>query len=67
MVETLEPVVGAQGVRASVHVDYDFSSGEETQETYDPNSAVALQPTRSEEQLGTAVAGRSSRHQQQPA
>ncbi len=58
VVETLEPVVGAQGVRASVHVDYDYSSGEETQETYDPNSAVALSTTRSEEQMGgPAVAG----------
>ena len=36
VVETLEPVVGAAGVRASVHVEYDLSSGEETQETYDP-------------------------------
>ena len=47
--ETLEPVVGAQGVRASVHVEYDLSSGEETQESYDPNTAVALSMTRSEE------------------
>ena len=57
VVETLEPVVGTNGVRASVHVEYDLSSGEETQETYDPNTAVALSMTRSEETLGGASAG----------
>ena len=57
VVETLEPVVGAQGVRASVHVEYDLSSGEETQETYDPNSVVALNMTRSEERLGGDAMG----------
>ncbi len=57
VVETLEPVVGVAGVRASVHVEYDLRSGEETQETYDPNSAVALSMTRSEETLGGAAAG----------
>ncbi len=57
VVETLEPVVGSQGVRASVHVEYDLSSGEETQETYDPNSSVALSVTRSEERLGNEAQG----------
>ncbi|HME33127.1 MAG TPA: flagellar basal-body MS-ring/collar protein FliF [Terriglobales bacterium] len=57
VVETLEPVVGTQGVRASVHVEYDLSSGEETQETYDPASSVALSVTRSEERLGNDSLG----------
>jgi len=57
VVETLEPVVGMQGVRASVHVEYDLSSGDETQETYDPNSSVALSVTRSEERLGNELPG----------
>lgn len=57
VVETLEPVVGTQGVRASVHVEYDLSSGEETQETYDPSSSVALSVTRSEERLGNDSSG----------
>ncbi len=52
VVATLEPVVGAEGVRASVHVERDPTSGDETQETYDPNSAVALSMTRSEEGMG---------------
>jgi len=57
VVETLEPVVGPAGVRASVHVEYDLRSGEETQETYDPASAVALSMSRSEEMLGSAAQG----------
>jgi len=57
VVETLEPVVGPQGVRASVHVEYDLTSGEETQETFDPASAVALSTTRNEETVGSAPPG----------
>ncbi len=57
VVETLEPVVGPAGVRASVHVEYDLSSGEETQETYDPQSAVPLSTTRTEEALGSGSLG----------
>ena len=57
VVDTLEPVVGSQGVRASVHVEFDLSSGDETQETYDPNSSVALSVTRSEERLGNDSLG----------
>ena len=57
VVATLEPVVGAEGVRASVHVEYDLSSDEETQETYDGASAVPLSMTRNEESLGTGSLG----------
>lgn len=57
VIATLEPVVGAEGVRASVHVERDPTSGDETQETYDPNSAVALSMTRSEERLGNEALG----------
>ncbi|MFZ0706740.1 MAG: flagellar basal-body MS-ring/collar protein FliF [Candidatus Korobacteraceae bacterium] len=53
VVATLEPVVGAEGVRASVHVERDPTSGDETSETYDPNSSVAISMTRSEEQMGS--------------
>jgi flagellar M-ring protein FliF len=49
LVSTLEPVVGAQSIRASVNVDYDTSSSEESQETYDPKSAVAVTMQTSEE------------------
>ncbi len=49
LISTLEPVVGAQRIRASVNVDYDTSSSEENQETYDPKSAVAVTMQTSEE------------------
>jgi len=58
LVKTLEPVVGADRIRASVHVEYDMSSSEENQETYDPKSTVALSTQRSEERSGAgATAG----------
>ncbi len=57
VIATLEPVVGADGVRASVHVERDPTSGEETQETYDPNSAVAISMTHSEEHMGSEALG----------
>src|SRR5581483_5091317 len=52
LVSTLEPVVGSDHVRASVHVEYDLSSSEDTQESYDPKSPVAVSTQRSEENVG---------------
>ncbi len=49
---TLEPVVGEGRVRATVRVEYDSSSFEDTQESYDPKSAVAVNLQRSEETSG---------------
>jgi flagellar M-ring protein FliF len=49
LVHTLEPVVGADHVRASVHVEYELGSSEDTQETYDPKSAATLTQEHSEE------------------
>src|ERR1700689_533551 len=57
LLETLEPVVGSQHVRASVNVEYDPSSSEESQETYDPESAVAVATQKSEEQVGGSLTG----------
>jgi flagellar M-ring protein FliF len=59
LVRTLEPVVGAQRVRASVRVEYDPTSAEENQETYDPNSTVTLSMQKTEERAGggTSVSG----------
>lgn len=51
-VRALEPVVGAEHVRASVHVDYDLSTSEDTSETYDPKATAALTQQKSEEQAG---------------
>jgi flagellar M-ring protein FliF len=53
-VHAIEPVVGAEHVRASVHVDYDLSSSEDTSETYDPKSAATLAQQHSEELAGGA-------------
>jgi flagellar M-ring protein FliF len=49
LVHTLEPVVGADHVRASVHVEYDLGTSEETQETYDPKTPIPLTQEHSEE------------------
>src|SRR5581483_4779461 len=52
LVQTLEPVVGPEHVRARVNVELDSSTTEENDETYDPKSAVAVSAQRSEEQVG---------------
>ena len=58
LLQTLEPVVGADHVRASVHVEYDLSTSEETQEVYNPNAAATLTSQKTEETLGgTTPAG----------
>jgi flagellar M-ring protein FliF len=58
LVHTLEPVVGADHVRASVHVEYDLGTSEDTQETYDPKSTATLTQEHSEESAsGGAPAG----------
>ncbi len=54
VVRALEPVVGAQHVRASVHVDYDLSSSEDTSEVYDPKTSATLAQQHSEELAGGA-------------
>jgi flagellar M-ring protein FliF len=53
LMSTLEPVTGAERVRATVQVETDASSSEESEEKYDPNSAVALSMQRTEERSGT--------------
>lgn len=57
LIQTLEPVVGPQHVRASVNVEYDPSTSEENEETYDPKSAVAVSSQSSEERVGGAITG----------
>jgi len=53
-VHAIEPVVGAEHVRASVHVDYDLSSSEDTSEIYDPKATATLAQQHSEELAGGA-------------
>jgi len=52
VVRAIEPVVGAEHVRASVHVDYDLSTSEDTSEVYDPKATTPLTQQHSEEQGG---------------
>ena len=64
ILDTLEPVVGVEHVRASVHVEYDTSSSENTDEVYDPKSTATLTQQKSDENAGGAgaagVAGTAS-------
>ena len=53
LVATLEPVTGAGNVRASVTLDYDRNSAEETDETYDPDQTVTLSMQRTEQTAGS--------------
>jgi flagellar M-ring protein FliF len=58
LVHTLEPVVGADHVRASVHVEYDLGTSEDTQEVYDPKTTATLTQEHAEENsTGAALAG----------
>ncbi len=65
IVETLEPVTGPGNVRASVTLDYDSESSEETDETYDPSRSVTLslertQQTTSAQPVPAGVPGAAS-------
>lgn len=53
-VHAIEPVVGADHVRASVHVDYDLSTSEDTSEIFDPKATAPLSEQHSEELAGGA-------------
>jgi flagellar M-ring protein FliF len=57
LVHTLEPVVGVDHVRASVHVEYDLGTSEDTQETYDPKATAILTQEHSEENSSGSAPG----------
>jgi flagellar M-ring protein FliF len=52
LVATLEPVTGMGNVRASVSLDYDTQTAEETDESYDPAKTVTLSLERTEQTTG---------------
>jgi flagellar M-ring protein FliF len=52
LVATLEPVTGMGNVRASVTLDYDAQTAEETDENYDPAKTVTLALERTEQTSG---------------
>ena len=51
------PLSGADHVRASVNVEYDPSTSEENEESYDPDSQVAVSSQHSEEQTDGPTTG----------
>lgn len=56
LMSTLEPVVGAGKIRASVNVDYDRGTTDESQEKYDPTVSAVLSDQKSEDNsTGSAV------------
>lgn len=49
VVQVLTPIVGPDHVKSSVSIEYDPTSGESTQDSYDPNSTVVLSSQTSQE------------------
>jgi flagellar M-ring protein FliF len=56
LISTLEPVVGTNAIRASVNIDYDRNSTEQSEEKYDPSVSALLSVQRSEDGEGGGVA-----------
>jgi flagellar M-ring protein FliF len=52
LIATLAPIVGADHLRASVNVEYDMGTTEESTDKYDPAVTVPLSVQRSDEQTG---------------
>ena len=52
LTSTLEPIVGANAIRASVNIDYDQDSTEENEEKYDPTVSALLSVQRTEDDAG---------------
>jgi flagellar M-ring protein FliF len=53
LMTTLTPVVGADHLRASVNVEYDPGTMEQSQEKYDPSVSAPLQIQRTEDSTGS--------------
>lgn len=54
IVQTLEPVLGPGHVKASVHVEYDMGTSDDTEEVYDPKATATLTEQKTEETAGGA-------------
>ena len=53
--ETLEPLLGGDHYRAGVSVEVDFSSGEQSEERFDPERSVMTNQQRSEDFSGSTA------------
>ena len=56
LISTLEPIVGTNKIRASVNVEYDEGSTEESQEKYDPTVSATLNTQKTEDDAGAGAA-----------
>ncbi len=56
LVSTLEPIVGVNRVKATVNVDQNIGTREESEEKYDPTQSALLNVQRSEDSAGGAEA-----------
>ena len=54
---TVEPLVGADNFRSGISVDCDFTSGEQSEETFDPAKSVMLSSQKTEDISGGTLAG----------
>jgi flagellar M-ring protein FliF len=52
LISTLEPIVGSGKIRASVNVNYDRGTTDESQEKYDPTVSAVLSSQKSSDQSG---------------
>ena len=52
---TLTPLLGADGFRASVSLDCDMASGDQSEETFDPSRSVMLNSQKSEDGSGSTA------------
>ncbi len=53
---TLEPLLGADKFRATASVECDFTSAEQSEETFDPSKSVMVNSQKTEDMSGGAVA-----------
>jgi flagellar M-ring protein FliF len=53
---TLDPLLGEDRYRAGVTADVDFSSGEQSEETFEPDKSVMIHSQKTEDVSGSAVA-----------
>ena len=56
ILNTLEPIVGADRVRANVNIDYDQATTDEKDEKYDPTVSALLTQQKTEDEAGDGAA-----------
>jgi len=54
---TLEPLLGPEKYKAGVSIDCDITSGEQSEEVFDPDKSVMVSSQKTEDASGTALAG----------